>query len=248
MTTKSPKRTRTPAELLPDKRQHIESNANNHGIAGNVDLSSAGESHATENFGNPLAGFVAGFNAGVKSSPSSPNSKLPAGITLTSTSPTSAANSKPDAKSDPKKTRVSGERTPSPSGRSARNSDTPPPADSALIDEILTLSSFYDILGVARDCPVEEIRRAYLRRSRTVHPDRQGNSNNRATEAFQRLAAAYETLKDPKKRKTYDVQGEKGTFTGNGEETFSAAMSQVGISTNKANVPLVAGRVPLGKF
>jgi len=240
-TQKSPKRQRTPQqELFPDKRQHTESSVNG---TPETDVQKQRDDGGQSSHGNGLASFVSGFAAGVKSSPSSPSGSkkpsVPPGITL-SERDDSRKSSPVERRSDRRSDRSSdvsdkGTRTPSPSARSfARNSDTPPPADSALIEEILGYSSLYDILGVSKDCPVEEIRRAYLRRSRTVHPDRQGN-NHRSTEAFQRLAAAYETLKEPKKRRLYDAQGDKGNFTGNGEETFTAAMSQVCFFRPKSN-------------
>ena len=61
---------------------------------------------------------------------------------------------------------------------------------------------FYDILGVARDAPTGEIKRAYRKRSLETHPDR--NKSPDANEQFIRLGQAYETLRDPQKRAAYD--------------------------------------------
>lgn len=101
----------------------------------------------------------------------------------------------------------------------------------ALIESILASRTHYDALGLggsskhdAAALSEPNLRRLYLKRSRLVHPDRHGNSQ-KATEAFQRLATAYETLKDPTKRRRYDL-GERSAPT-DASETFSSALSQL---------------------
>ncbi|KXS21642.1 DnaJ-domain-containing protein [Gonapodya prolifera JEL478] len=105
------------------------------------------------------------------------------------------------------------------------NQPTGATEEAELVEHILSQASYYDILGVSRECTTEEIRRSYLTRSRTCHPDRCRNA--KATEAFQCLATAYETLRHPASRKLYDLQGEKPRTQSNAEETFSTAMAQV---------------------
>src|ERR1035437_1233746 len=69
---------------------------------------------------------------------------------------------------------------------------------------------FYDLLGVPRTASSEDIRRAYLIRTRVVHPDR-FNRAQQAAEWFQandmlrELNLAYEILSDPAKRARYDA-------------------------------------------
>lgn len=54
----------------------------------------------------------------------------------------------------------------------------------------------YEILGVPRDAPKEEVTKAYRKLAREYHPDK--NSSPEATEKFQEVAKAYEDLmKDP---------------------------------------------------
>lgn len=61
----------------------------------------------------------------------------------------------------------------------------------------------YDILGVARDASIDEIKAAYRKLAMENHPDRGGD-----TETFQKISVAYEILSDPQKRQEYDVNGD----------------------------------------
>ncbi len=65
---------------------------------------------------------------------------------------------------------------------------------------------YYDTLGVARDATQEEIKRAYRKKARKLHPDL--NKDADAEEKFKALGEAYEVLKDPEKRAAYDRLGE----------------------------------------
>jgi curved DNA-binding protein len=65
--------------------------------------------------------------------------------------------------------------------------------------------SFYDVLGVARDAPAEEIQRAYRKLARTYHPD--VNKSPEAESTFARISEAYDVLSDPKSRQRYDAFG-----------------------------------------
>ena len=62
----------------------------------------------------------------------------------------------------------------------------------------------YFVLGVPTDFTEEELKKAYRKASRLVHPDRRGGSNV----AFQRAADAYKTLEDEDLRAKYDEGGE----------------------------------------
>nr|GEZ98968.1 chaperone protein DnaJ 49-like [Tanacetum cinerariifolium] len=64
---------------------------------------------------------------------------------------------------------------------------------------------YYDILGVSKDCGVEDIRKAYLKLSLKVHPDK--NKAPGSEEAFKNMSKAYECLSDAESRKKYNVMG-----------------------------------------
>ena len=69
------------------------------------------------------------------------------------------------------------------------------------------MADHYDVLGVPRDAGADEIKRAYRRKARELHPD--ANPGDAAAEAqFKEVALAYEVLSDPQRRQHYDVYGD----------------------------------------
>ncbi len=76
----------------------------------------------------------------------------------------------------------------------------------------------YIVLGVERDAGTGEIKRAYKRLARRLHPDI--NPGDREAEArFRQVLDAYETLMDPDRRRRYDA-GQLGIVEGEDAETF----------------------------
>jgi len=64
---------------------------------------------------------------------------------------------------------------------------------------------YYATLGVARDAPQADIKKAYRKLAQKFHPD---VSKEKDAEArFKEVAEAYQTLKDPQKRAAYDELG-----------------------------------------
>jgi DnaJ-class molecular chaperone len=59
---------------------------------------------------------------------------------------------------------------------------------------------YYSILGVSKQASQDEIKKAYRKSAMANHPDRTGGDDTQ----FKRINEAYETLKDPSKRQTYD--------------------------------------------
>ena len=67
------------------------------------------------------------------------------------------------------------------------------------------MADHYDTLGVTRDANADEIKRAYRKLARELHPD--VNPDPATQEKFKEVTAAYETLSDPQKRQMYDAGG-----------------------------------------
>jgi molecular chaperone DnaJ len=68
---------------------------------------------------------------------------------------------------------------------------------------------YYEILGVSRDAPQDEIKKAYRKMALQHHPDRNPGSKQ-AEEKFKEAAEAYEVLGDTSKRQKYDQYGHEG--------------------------------------
>ncbi len=71
---------------------------------------------------------------------------------------------------------------------------------------------YYEILGLGRDASDAEIKKAFRRLARELHPDVSEAPD--ADERFREAAEAYEVLSDPERRATYDRFGRAGLRSG----------------------------------
>ncbi|MFQ6127398.1 MAG: molecular chaperone DnaJ [Thermoplasmata archaeon] len=69
---------------------------------------------------------------------------------------------------------------------------------------------YYEVLGVDRSAPKEEIKRAYRRLAKKYHPDMNKDNPKAAEEKFKEISEAYEVLADEQKRLAYDQFGFAG--------------------------------------
>uniref|UniRef100_A0A914DXJ7 Uncharacterized protein n=1 Tax=Acrobeloides nanus TaxID=290746 RepID=A0A914DXJ7_9BILA len=79
---------------------------------------------------------------------------------------------------------------------------------------------YYKILGISKNAPEKEIKKAYYQLAKKYHPD--VNKEKGAAEKFQEVSEAYEVLSDSEKRRQYDALGAAGTagFQGAGDPNF----------------------------
>jgi molecular chaperone DnaJ len=82
-------------------------------------------------------------------------------------------------------------------------------------------TDYFGVLGLARDASDSDIKRAYRRLARDLHPD--VNPDPEAKERFQEVSRAYEALTDPEKRRIVDLGGDPFDAGGGGGPGFGGA-------------------------
>lgn len=73
---------------------------------------------------------------------------------------------------------------------------------------------YYATLGVGREATADELKKAYRKLARQLHPD--VNDAPDASDRFKEVTVAYEVLSDPQKRATYDRGGDPLSSNGGG--------------------------------
>jgi curved DNA-binding protein len=71
----------------------------------------------------------------------------------------------------------------------------------------MAYTDYYKILGISKTASDEDIKKAYRKLARKLHPDLNPNDKE-ANKKFQQINEANEVLSDPEKRKKYDQYGE----------------------------------------
>jgi len=130
------------------------------------------------------------------------------------------------ARNDRHLTRVVADREPNPAKRYCAGS----------------MGTYYETLGVKRSATTKEIRKAYLRRARALHPDRQlgrpQKEARKAEEAMQAVNVAWNILSNPTKKAEYDqgLNGSKGSNSaGPTTQRSNASGSTPRAATGKPN-------------
>src|SRR5690606_36212361 len=73
----------------------------------------------------------------------------------------------------------------------------------------MTKRDYYEVLGVSKGAPQDEIKKAYRKMAIKYHPDKNPD-DPQAEENFKEAAEAYEVLSNPEKRQRYDQFGHQG--------------------------------------
>lgn len=101
-------------------------------------------------------------------------------------------------------------------------SKTPTPSASVpILMSATTPRDPYEVLGVPREGTEQDVKKAFRRLARELHPDVNAHDPE-AEEKFKEAAEAYEILSDPERRATYDRYGHEGLRSGGYAPNFDA--------------------------
>ncbi len=78
---------------------------------------------------------------------------------------------------------------------------------------------YYEVLGIPRDADIQQIKKAYRKMARELHPD-VNCTDPACEEKFKEATEAYEVLSDSQKRSLYDAYGHDGLRRGAGGQGF----------------------------
>jgi molecular chaperone DnaJ len=72
----------------------------------------------------------------------------------------------------------------------------------------LKIPNPYKVLGIEKDASEDQIKEGFKKRSKKYHPDR-NKTDPKAKEKFEKIVNAYELLKDPQRKRMYDLTGDE---------------------------------------
>lgn len=78
---------------------------------------------------------------------------------------------------------------------------------------------YYEVLDISKNAAQDEIKKAYRKKAKQYHPDKNPDNKKESEEKFKEVSEAYEVLMDPQKKQLYDQFGHDGvsqTFRGGG--------------------------------
>ena len=105
---------------------------------------------------------------------------------------------------------------------------------------------YYGLLGVSKGASDSEIKRAYRKLARELHPD--VNPDEAAQARFQEISVAYEVLSDPEKRRIVDLGGDPLEIRGaRRRRTASAASAGSATCSRRSSAGGATSRGPIGR-